>query len=160
MTPAQARHLFEYRDGALFWKNSSNPKKTPAGSPAGTRHERGYIHIQYMRRIYKAHKLIFLMHHEYTPTVVDHADGDTSNNSIENLRATSFAGNARNAKRRTDNSSGVKNVCWHKRIKKWGVTVTIDRKIKHFGYYDDLDFAALVAHEARAKYHGSFARHA
>ena len=153
-----AHYLFEYRAGALYWKNPSNPKKTPVGSVAGTIHPRGYVHIQYKRKIYKAHRLIFLMFNGYTPDVIDHIDGNTANNMPENLRAADYAGNAQNARRRKDNSSGVKNVCWHKRFNKWGVSLSIKGKIRHLGYFKDLELAALVAFEARDKYHGEFAR--
>ena len=75
--------------------------------------------------------------------IVDHVDGNTRNNRVENLRAANYAGNAQNARKRVDNSSGVKNVSWHKRISKWGVSLSIQGKIRHFGYFDDLELAAL-----------------
>lgn len=154
-----ALKLFEYRDGLLFWKNPSNPNKTPIGSLAGTISKRGYVHIQYMRKIYKAHRLIYLMFHGETFDVIDHVNGNTSDNRIENLRVASTSENQRNAKIRKDNSSGVKNVSWHKRIGKWGVQLNIDKKIKHFGYYEDLELAELIAMEARNKFHNNFACH-
>ena len=159
MTPDEAHHLFEYRGGALYWRNPSNPKKTQAGTVAGTRCAAGYIHIQHQRKIYKAHRLIFLMHNGYMPSVLDHIDGDKTNDRVENLREATHRQNASNAARRVDNQSGVKNVCWHKRIKKWGVSLSVNRQLHHFGYYDDLEFASLVAYEARTKHHGDFARH-
>ena len=155
-----ARYLFRYEDGVLYWKNPSNPKRTPVNSIAGTNHPRGYVHIQYMRKSYKAHRIIYLMFYGDTPDIVDHIDGDTRNNHVENLRAANHAGNAQNARKRADNSSGVKNVSWHKRISKWGVSLSIQGKIRHFGYFDDLELAALVASEARDKHHGNFAREA
>jgi hypothetical protein len=160
MTPELAHHLFTYVDGVLYWKNPLNPRITPAGTVAGTLGKLGYVHIQYNYKIYKAHRVIFAMFHGYTPDYVDHIDGNKANNAIGNLREATLAGNARNAKRRKDNASGVKNVCWHKRIHKWGVSLCVDRKLKHFGYFDDLELAGLVALEAREKYHGAFARHA
>ena len=153
-----ANHLFSYENGVLYWKNPSNPVKTPRGSVAGHVSKRGYVHIQYDRKIYKAHRLIFLMFNGYLPDIIDHIDGNILNNRPENLRAATFLGNAQNAKKRKDNSSGIKNVCWHKRLNKWGVSLSVEGKICHFGYFDDLELAALVASEARDKYHGEFAR--
>jgi hypothetical protein len=37
------------------------------------------------------------------------------------------------------------------------VSVSKNRKIRHFGYYNDLELAELVALEARDKLHGKFA---
>jgi hypothetical protein len=158
MNAELAHHLFSYADGVLYWKNPSNPKKTPEGSIAGTVSARGYIHVQYKRKIYKAHRLIFLMFNGYMSDIIDHIDGNILNNRPENLREATHLGNAQNAKRRKDNSSGVKNVCWHKRLNKWGVSLSIRGKIHHFGYFEDLELAALMASEARDKYHGHFAR--
>ena len=158
MNAELSHHLFEYRDGVLYWKNPTNPAKTPRGSIAGYVGKRGYTHIQYARKIYKAHRLIFLMFRGYMANIIDHIDGNTSNNRPENLRAATHLGNAQNAKKRKDNTSGVKNVCWHKRLNKWGVALSVNNKIRHFGYFEDLELAALVASEARDKYHGEFAR--
>jgi hypothetical protein len=153
-----AHHLFEYRDGVLYWKNPSNPKKTPCGSVAGTISPRGYVHIQYKRKLYKAHRVIFLMFNGYVADIIDHIDGNTSNNRPENLRAATHLGNARNAKKRKDNKSGHKNVFWNKSANKWAVSLSVNNKLRHFGYFEDLELAAFVASEARDKYHGEFAR--
>ena len=159
MDQATALTVFEYRDGSLFWKNPTNPLKTPRGSLAGTVSKRGYVHIQYLRKIYKAHQLVYLMHTGQWCKLLDHTNGILTDNRIENLRPATVIQNQQNSVKRKDNTSGVKNVSWHCRAKKWGVQLSIAGKIKHFGYYDDLDLAALVAHEARVKYHGEFACH-
>lgn len=159
MTRDEALKVFEYRDGRLYWREPTNPKRTPVGSVAGTIGKLGYIHIQYQRRIYKAHRLVYLMFNGHMPKMLDHIDGDRLNNRIENLRLATPLQNAQNARKRTDNTSGVKNVSYHKRIKKWSVSLSVNRKIRHFGYFDDLELAELVALSAREKYHGAFARH-
>jgi hypothetical protein len=158
MNAELAHFLFNYVNGVLYWKNPSNPKRTPIGSVAGSIGVRGYVHIQYNRKIYKAHRIIFLMFNGYMSDIIDHIDGNISNNRHENLRAATYAGNAQNARKRADNSSGVKNVCWHRRLNKWGVSLSVNGKIRHFGYFEDLEIAALMASEARDKYHGTFAR--
>jgi hypothetical protein len=98
------------------------------------------------------------MFYGYLPAIVDHIDGDTANNHPNNLRAATLSGNAQNAKIRRDNISGAKNVCWHKRLSKWGVSLAVSGKLRHFGYFDDFELAAFVASEVRDKYHGEFAR--
>lgn len=154
-----ANFLFGYENGALTWKNPSNPKRTPVGSKAGYVSKRGYIHIQYMKKIYKAHRLVYLMFHNEAPKLIDHVNGVLTDNRVENLRSASYIENQQNSTKRIDNSSGSKNVSWHKRIGKWGVQLSINKCIKHFGYFDDFEFADLVATEARVKYHKEFANH-
>jgi hypothetical protein len=159
MNAELANFLFDYKDGKLTWKNPSNPKRTPIGSIAGTVSKRGYIHIQYMKKIYKAHRLVYLMFRNDTPTLIDHINGVLTDNRIENLRSASYVENQRNSSKRIDNSSGIKNVSWHKRIAKWSVQLSVEKRIKHFGYFDDFELADLVATEARNKYHKEFANH-
>lgn len=157
ITPLKLHELFEYKDGNLYRK--INRKAYKAGSKAGSIDRYGYTSIRIEGKNYLAHRLIYLMHHGNMPKFIDHIDGDKTNNKIENLRPCELVQNSWNAKISVKNTSGVKNVMWHKRDCKWQVTVSIGGRQKHFGYYDDLDLAELVAIEARNKYHKQFARH-
>ena len=169
LTQEEAHRLFEYRDGMLFWKvRPLSDFKTigrcvqwneryghkQVGSCAGK-----YVNVAINKIRYQAHRIIFLMHYGYQPTIVDHINRKTQDNRIENLRAATFTENLRNAKAPKTNTSGYKNVVWHKQRCKWNVRLTINHKNKSFGLYDDIELANLVAHEARNKYFGSFARH-
>lgn len=66
---------------------------------------------------FKTHRLIFAMHHGYFPEVVDHIDGDTNNNRINNLRPCSIKENSRNLKNAVNNTTGYKGVLKTNRIK-------------------------------------------
>lgn len=99
------------------------------------------------------------MHHGYLPEQIDHIDGNGLNNKIENLRAATPLQNSRNQKIRNDSGSGIKNVRWDKRKKKWQVRLRLEGKEKHIGYFDDIFIAGKVAIESRNKYFGEFASH-
>jgi hypothetical protein len=144
-------NLFEYKDGSLY------SKKT--GKRVGCRHHTGYVHLVVNKKQYNAHRLIFLMHHGYLPETVDHVDGDRSNDRIENLRPATWAQNLQNMKMRASNTSGHKNVRWCKFRNKWTVEISVNKRRFNIGRFDDLEFANLVASEAREKFHGAFARH-
>jgi len=151
--------LFEYRDGALYWRVKPC-RRDPAGLKAGFFDaSRGYTAISYNRKRYYIHRLIFLMFNGYMPAEVDHIDGDKANNRIENLRGCTHAQNGRNRPRQANNKSGVKNVGWSDQRKKWVVYMKVDGKNTNFGGFDDLELAAFVASELRDKHHGEFARH-
>lgn len=45
------------------------------------------------------------------------------------------------AKARTEIQSGIKNICWHPKRKKWVVSKRINKKLKFFGYYSDINDA-------------------
>ena len=151
------RATFEYVDGALRWRISPS-RSVRAGSIAGAANGRGYTQVQWRGRLFVLHKLIYAYHHGWTPEVVDHIDGDTQNNRIENLRAATKAENQHNAKRRSDNGSGHKNV--RKHGDKWQVVIQRNGQRHHIGTFDDLSAAADAAALARQNLHGEFARHA
>lgn len=157
ITQDYVKQLLEYRDGVLYWKVSRG--KAKVGAKTGYLNQIGYFQTQVNGKLYLNHRLIFLMHHGYLPQYLDHIDGNTLNNKIENLRAATLTQNQYNRKLNKNNSSGVKGVWWRKDIKKWRVSFKINGKEKSFGSYDDLELAELVAQEARTKYHGAFVNH-
>ena len=150
---------FEYRDGLLYWKGISHPNKQYLlTKPAGSIHKTGYRHVTWLGKPQKAHRLIFLMHHGYLPKEVDHINGDRADNRIENLRPANRSENQCNRGVLASNTSGYSGVSWHKRLNAWAVRVMKDGKKNYLGYFKDLELAALVAEEARALFHGVYAR--
>ena len=158
ITQELCNQLFNYCDGELFWKiNAANNVKI--GYKAGFANTFNYRIVGINGKNYKIHRIVFLMHYGYLPRILDHIDGNRSNNKIENLREANFIQNAQNAKIQKNNKSGFKGVSWDKNNNKWRVCVSIDGKQKHIKFFDDLELADLVAQEARNKYHGNFAKH-
>lgn len=159
MDQKTALELFEYRDGALYWRVKPC-RRDPVGMKAGhVDSARGYIAINYKRKRYYAHRLVYLMHHGYLPEEVDHIDGDKGNNRVENLRACTHAQNGRNRPAQANNKTGVKNVVWDKNRSKWVVYMKVDGKNTNFGGFEDLELAAFVASELRDKHYREFACH-
>lgn len=159
MDQKTALGLFDYRDGTLYWRVKPC-RRDPIGMKAGSIDPtRGYISINYNRKRYYAHRLIYLIHNGYLPPEVDHIDGDKTNNRIENLRACDHAQNAQNRPAQSNNKSGVKNVVWDKNREKWVVYMKVDGKNTNFGGFEDLELAAFVASELRDRHHKTFARH-
>lgn len=149
--------LFNYKDGSLYWKFSSKGHKT--GSKAGSIWKNGYVIVKLNYKTYRAHRLIFMMHHGYMPIQIDHKDKNRSNNKIENLRDATSSQQICNVGLRKDNNSGVKGVVWDKPRNKWRVHVWSNKVLVHQSRHKDLELAELVAIEARNKYHKEFACH-
>jgi len=156
LTQDHLKSLFDYKDGDLYWKQ--NVGKIKAGTKAGSVLNSGYRSIVFNRTRHQAHRLIFLFYWGYLPKYIDHIDRNRLNNSIDNLRPATKSQNAINKSMDKKNTSGHRNVYWHKGYKKWRVSLMVRRKTVHIGSFDDLELAALVAAEARKKYHGEFAR--
>jgi hypothetical protein len=158
LTQEYLHEIFEYKDGELFWKKQVG-KRAKIHNKVGSLTKRGYTQTQIKRKTYLLHRIIFFMFHGYMPKYLDHINGVIKDNRIENLRDVTLYQNSQNQKIHKNNSSGVKNVYWHKATKKWRIQLRINGTKKSFGSYDDLELAEFVAIEARNKYHGKFARH-
>lgn len=152
ITQKLLHELFEYKDGTFYKKENGKEISTHLTG-------RGYLQTNLFKKSIFIHRLIFIYTYGYSPTSVDHINGNKLDNRPENLREASVTENNRNVGLRKDNSSGVKGVYWKKENKKWRAQIRVDGKRKHLGYFDDLELAELVAEEARNKYHGEFANH-
>jgi hypothetical protein len=159
LTQDLLHELFEYRDGDLIRKVSTSTR-APVGSVAGYASRDGYRRITINRKKYKAHRLVFLMHHGYLPQFIDHIDNERSNNRIENLRPATHGENLCNQAIASHNTSGFKGVSWNKQHKKWYVQVQKDGKKHDGGYHDTAEEANQAAIKLREKLHGEFVRHA
>ena len=151
-------NLFEYSKGSLYRKIRT-ANCVYEGEKAGFTRKDGYRQIKVNQKPYLEHQIVFIMHHGYKPSIIDHINGIKTDNRIENLRKASFDENAHNAKRKSTNTSGVKNVSYSKRHKSWMVRVQANKTRKLIGLFKDLELAELVAIEARNKYHREYANH-
>ena len=91
---------------------------------------------------------------------IDHINGVRHDNRLENLRLVDRTGNARNAKRRNDSSSGVTGVHFHKQHGKWNSRINHEGKRVELGLYRDW-FEAVCARKAaevRLGYHENHGR--
>jgi hypothetical protein len=105
-----------------------------------------------------AHRLAFIYMTGSAPHVIDHIDGDGSNNAWSNLRAADKITNGANAIRRKTNTSGYKGVSPHKTTGKWRATITYNRRQIALGIFDTPE-AAHTAYAAKAiELFGEFAR--
>ena len=91
--------------------------------------------------------------------LVDHGNGDSLDNRIDNLRAATKAQNAHNkGKTRKKTSSKYIGVYFNKQTKRWISQIKYKEKRIYLGYFKD-EVKAAKAHDAAArKYHGEFAK--
>jgi len=148
------RDLYDYQDGKLFWKVDKGSARI--GDKVGYFDGR-YFAAKLNGKRQQVSRLIYMYHYGYMPKIVDHINGNTSDNRIENLREATASGNNHNRAIAKNNKSGIKGVFFCNQMNKWKTQITINYKQIHLGYYDDKDLAGLVVSEARNKYHKSFA---
>lgn len=159
ITQQMIADCFEYKEGLLYWKGVTHPnKQNMMNKPAGSIHKTGYRHITWIGKVHKAHRLIFMLHHGFLPPEVDHINGDRQDNRLENLRPATRSQNQCNRGALASNTSGYPGVSWHKKSQSWLVRVMKNGKTVVNKYFKDLEFAGLVATEARSIYHGVYAK--
>lgn len=156
ITTKRLREVFDYKDGNLIRKVAARGR-AQVGTIAGSRGKNDYWYACVDNITYPLHLLVWIWH-GFDPYVEpDHKNRISSDNRIENLRPATRSQNMWNIGKAKNNTSGVKGVTWHKEKRKYRVRLGVNGKRIHIGDFADLELAELVAHEARAKYHGQFA---
>lgn len=110
--PTAVAAWFDYRDGALYWKQRPS-RKIMVGARAGSFDTHGYRQVGWCAKDYKEHHLVWAWHHGKWPAdELDHMDCDHANNRIENLRESSSTMNKENlrAAQKNNLSTGVLGV--------------------------------------------------
>lgn len=87
----------------------------------------------------------------------DHQNHNGLDNRHCNIRICTQQQNHRNLLPLKRKSSKYKGVSWFKLRKKWRVRITVNKKVKHLGYFNHEQLAALVYNLAAKKYFGNFA---
>jgi hypothetical protein len=154
---SELKTLLDYNPdtGIFTWK--INTKRTKIGDVSGYVDLNGYAIIRLNNKLYKAHRLAWLYVHNKIPDeYIDHINGIKSDNRICNLREANRYENQFNTKLNIRNISGAKGVSWNSQLKKWKVCLNINKQQKHFGYFENLELASLVATEAKIKFHKQF----
>lgn len=132
-----------------------------AGAVAGTKQPSGYIAIHICGGQIRAHRLAWLCAYGYLPPCgIDHINHDRSDNRIENLRLADAAINAKNARKRRLNKSGITGVYFNKVSQKWRAQIMDGYKCIYIGEFDQISGAAAArkAEEERRGYHENHGR--
>ena len=167
LDPADIRQLLDYdqETGALTWR----PRRREAfsryqdwkrwvnlfaGRVAGSNSGAlGYRQVFIFRRNYKAHRVAWAIHYgEWPDGQIDHINGDTGDNRIENLRVVTNAENQRNSKHRANNSSGRIGVHWCAKGEKWAATIAGGGRRVSLGLFVDFDAACAARAEAEREF--------
>ena len=147
------------------WMTRFNGKE--AGSKPKLRADGGIgsVQIHFRGKMLMAHRVMAVLCgilEEYNDDlVIDHIDGDSTNNKPGNLRAVTDSINSRNCKKEFKGStSKITGVYFHKASGKWLAAIGTGQgsKGKCIGYYEDL-FEAICARKSEEVRLGYTSRH-
>ncbi len=143
--------------GIFHWLKSARPSLI--GRRAGCQNDAGYVVIGIGEKLYYAHRLAWLhVTGDWPEHRIDHRNTFRSDNRFKNLRQASNAENMRNTELRSDNTSGFKGVGFCKIMKKWRAYITVDKKQRILGYFEDVADAAAARRQASVEHHRDFSR--
>lgn len=139
-------NLYRYDDGLLCNK---------AGHIYCNVDRDGYIRVRRNAVEYRAHRIIWEMFNGDIPEgmLVDHIDGDTLNNRIENLRLATRTQNNANSKGHGNYPKGVVKVG-----SKYRARITHRGKTISLGTFDTVDEAKQAYDIKAQEFHGTFAK--
>ena len=110
--------------------------------------------------IYSAHRLAWKIVTGKDPTLlIDHADGNSTNNAWHNLREATNSQNTQNSKKATINSTGYKGVSYIKSRKRYHTSIIVNGRRQKLGYYKTAKEAYEVYCLAARQHYGEFARY-
>lgn len=137
-TIQKLRETFSYDplSGVLvrrFIAGSDTPKKF-LGKPAGSLSKYGYVKVRFFKKMYQAHRLIWLYVYGELPEYVDHINGVRSDNRLANLRACRPFENQQNRKVQK-NATGLTGVRLDKRDGTYRSEITFRGQRKHLGTF-------------------------
>jgi len=127
-----ARNFLRYNPltGEVIWR--VNRGKSRAGDKAGSVMAHGYLQIELAQKKHLLHRVCWLIHYGSWPCgVIDHINGNRSDNRIANLRSVTQLENSRNSSLRSDNKSGVVGVSRCDTTKKWVAKIQLGPNLKY-----------------------------
>jgi hypothetical protein len=150
---------YDPESGRFFWRVSRGP--CAAGEVAGTDKD-GYVQINVLGRLCKAHRLAWLFQTGDWPPkgfVLDHQDRNRANNRWANLRLADVSQNNTNSTIRADNTSGCTGVYRQGNAPGWQARVFKGGRGIHLGYFATKEEAVVARLQAANLIYGAFSPH-
>jgi hypothetical protein len=170
-TASLVRQLFTYdaktgelthnqRDMTLFHREGDMLRWNTcfAGKCATSLGKNGYLSVGISNKRYFAHRIAWLITHGEWPDTIDHINGKTDDNRIDNLRSVSRASNQRNLAISMVSSSGHRGVYLDRG--KFVAKINDGGRQKHLGRFIDARDAinARISAEVELGYHENHGR--
>lgn len=138
-----SEHDFKIVGSDLYWAN---------GNLAGYRRPNGYIIVTYRKAKHLAHRIVFFLTHGYLPAMIDHVDGNPSNNAPSNLRAATHNINQQNLhKPRGHNTTGFLGVSM--RQGKYRARIVTNGIATELGLFTTPEAASAAYQQAKTRLH-------
>lgn len=167
-TRLQTHIQYDRSTGCFYWtdilpqKRGSGHARIVGGRADYPHNERGKTYMMITvgdGKQYRAHRIAWLIVYGRWPEChIDHINGDSTDNRINNLREATNAENCRSSKRSSNNQSGYKGVHFCNYTKRWRASICVNGKTKKLGRFNTPEEAHEAYKAVAIKYFGEFAR--
>ena len=160
-----AKSMLDYNslDGCFKWSKDRVGKGRPfkKGDLAGGYDNRsGYHYISFrikgVAKHLKAHRLAWYITYGELPDIIDHIDGDKTNNSIRNLRECRVMQNSFNRGKTKHNKTGYKGIFKRKDCNRWCAQIRYNGVKYHLGSFESPEEASEAYNKKAQELHGEF----
>lgn len=158
--PKTGKFTWKKRD-ASFFKTEHEFKRWNTrycGREAGVISSDGYVESRIGGKNVSYHRLAWLYVYGELPDVIDHINGNRSDNRISNLRSVSKDENSKNRGIGRNNTSGFIGVSLTKDRKKWCAYIGTGMGREVLGYFDEIE-VAIEARKIASKIRGFCKNH-
>lgn len=169
ITANNINELFHYNTGKVCWKkrprghfntmagcNGFNARYKGKEIGTITTHPRTgkqYRTIRFCGKAYSVHALVWLIHNgAWHSNTIDHINGNSLDNRIENIREVTQAENLKNKAMYKNNNSGVTGVWLNKKKALWNAYITSNGKRHHIGNFKAFEDAVSARKKAEKEY--------
>lgn len=157
ITLENAKDILEYHpdSGDIVWK-VDNGRRVKSGHIAGSVDKgHGYRVVRYQGKAFLAHRLAwFLYYGRWPKNMIDHINGNKTDNRIKNLRDVTRSINRRNTfKTRAGRLTGCD---FHKQMKKWRARIIVNGQEQSLGLFPTEIEAHNAFLQAYEKHFGPF----
>ena len=150
---ADLREWFNYdKDTGLVTRKKVQNRRHKVGEVCGSMNPDGYIIIRFNKKDYRVHRLAWLFEYGYMPDEIDHINRKPFDNRLINLREVNHEENSKNRGKRSDNTSGIVGVYWHKASNKWEAKISVDKKVVGLGLFAEFSEAVNARKNAEVLY--------
>jgi hypothetical protein len=150
------RSLSYNRDTGIFvWRNPPKNHSNLNGKEAGciaTSRGKSYRVIAIFRMTYKSHRLAWLFEYGVMPKCIDHINGDSLDNRINNLRIATHYQNTQNHTKGIKSNDLPTGVCTTNNGK-FRSRITVNKKTISLGSHPSIDLAHDAYISARKRLH-------
>lgn len=145
-------------DTGFFFRAVDSTGARKAGERITNAGRDGYLRIIIKGTQYQGHRVAWIMAGRgEPPAIIDHINGDRTDNRIENLRAADAQLNVVNSRKRANCSSSLKGITRHN-SGRWQAAIKFHGKYHHLGMFADEASAHQAYMDAATSFYGEFAR--